>query len=102
MGIILAIFVFSVLVIFHEMGHFLIAKKNGIGVTEFSIGMGPRLFSFVKGGTRYSLKLIMFGGSCAMVGNDMFEAEYQKDDEEEEESIEGIKDEREDSFNNKS
>ena len=38
MGIILAIFVFSVLVIFHEMGHFLIAKKNGIGVTEFSIG----------------------------------------------------------------
>ena len=101
MGIILAIFVFSVLVIFHEMGHFLIAKKNGIGVTEFSIGMGPRLFSFVKGGTRYSLKLIMFGGSCAMVGNDMFEAEYQKDDEEEE-SIEGIKDEREDSFNNKS
>ena len=44
--IIIALLVFSVIVVIHELGHFLLAKKNGVGVTEFSIGMGPRLFSF--------------------------------------------------------
>ncbi|MBQ9765644.1 MAG: RIP metalloprotease RseP [Lachnospiraceae bacterium] len=68
MNIIVALIVFSILVFFHELGHMLLAKKNKIGVTEFSIGMGPRLFSFNKGGTKYSLKLIPFGGSCMMVG----------------------------------
>lgn len=70
MGIVLALLVFSFLVFFHELGHFLLAKKSGIAVTEFSIGMGPRLFSFVKGETRYSLKLLPFGGSCQMLGED--------------------------------
>lgn len=70
MGIILALLVFGFLVFFHELGHFLLAKKNGIAVTEFSIGMGPRLFSFVKGETRYSLKVLPFGGSCQMLGED--------------------------------
>lgn len=70
MSIVLALIVFSVLVIIHEFGHFLLAKKNGIGVTEFSVGMGPRLFSFVKGETRYSWKLLPFGGSCMMIGED--------------------------------
>ena len=69
-GIIIAIVVFSILVLFHEFGHFIMAKAVGIGVTEFSLGMGPRIFSFVKGGTRYSLKAFPFGGSCAMVGED--------------------------------
>ena len=53
----------------------LFAKLNGIGVTEFSLGMGPRLFSFQKGETRYSLKLLPIGGSCAMVGEDTDEEE---------------------------
>ena len=69
-SIIIAILVFSFLVITHELGHFLFAKKAGIGVTEFSVGMGPRLFSTVKGETRYSVKAIPFGGSCMMVGED--------------------------------
>ena len=47
MGIILAILVFGLIVTIHELGHFLLAKKNGIHVEEFSIGMGPRLFSKV-------------------------------------------------------
>ena len=55
--ILVALLIFSIIIVVHEMGHFLLAKKNGIGVTEFSIGMGPRLISFVKGGTRYSIKL---------------------------------------------
>ena len=63
MKFIIAILVFSVIVIFHELGHFLLAKRNGIEVTEFSLGMGPRLFSLERGGTRYSLKLFPIGGS---------------------------------------
>ena len=70
MSIILAILIFSVLVLFHEFGHFLFAKLSHITVLEFSLGMGPRLFSFEKGGTKYSLKLLPLGGSCLMEGED--------------------------------
>ena len=69
-NILIAVIIFSLIVIFHELGHFLLAKRNGIAVTEFSLGMGPRLISTVKGGTRYSLKLFPIGGSCMMVGED--------------------------------
>lgn len=65
-----ALLVFSVLILFHEFGHFLLAKRGGICVVEFSLGMGPRIFSFVKGGTRYSLNAFPFGGSCMMLGED--------------------------------
>ena len=68
--IIIALLVFSVIILFHELGHFLLAKRNNIAVTEFSLGMGPRLLSTEKGGTRYSLKLFPIGGSCMMVGED--------------------------------
>ena len=68
MSIILALLMFSLIVIIHELGHFLLAKKNGIAVTEFSLGMGPRIFSKEIGETAYSLKLLPFGGSCLMVG----------------------------------
>lgn len=70
MSIILALLIFSVIVIVHELGHFLLAKYNKVTVTEFSVGMGPRLLSHEWGGTRYSLKLLPFGGSCMMVGED--------------------------------
>ena len=75
MSILVAVIVFGMLIFIHEMGHFLLAKKNGIRVVEFSIGFGPRLFSFVKGDTRYSLKLLPFGGACQMLGEDYFEEE---------------------------
>ena len=48
MKIILAIVIFSAIILFHELGHFLLAKKNKIVVTEFSLGMGPRLLSTEK------------------------------------------------------
>lgn len=70
MKIALAIIIFSILILIHEFGHFLIAKKNGVRVVEFSLGFGPRLLSFVKGETRYSWKLLPFGGSCIMQGED--------------------------------
>lgn len=75
MKILIAIIIFSAIILFHEFGHFLFAKLNGISVTEFSLGMGPRLWSFQKGETRYSLKLLPLGGSCAMVGEDNAEEE---------------------------
>ena len=57
-SIILFLIIFFVVVISHEFGHFLLAKKNGIHVVEFFVGMGPTLFSFTKGDTKYSLKLV--------------------------------------------
>lgn len=75
MKILIAVIIFSVIIIIHELGHFLLAKKNGIVVTEFSLGMGPRLFSTQKGETRYSVKLFPIGGSCAMLGEDTGEDE---------------------------
>ena len=70
MSYILALIIFSAIVIFHELGHFLLAKWNGIEVIEFSLGMGPRLLSHVWGDTRYSLKLLPIGGSCQRVGEE--------------------------------
>lgn len=70
MSIISSVLILGLIVFIHELGHFLLAKKNGITVTEFSLGMGPRLGSFVRGGTRYSLKLFPIGGSCMMLGED--------------------------------
>lgn len=67
-GIILAIVILGVLILVHEFGHFILAKKNGIMVKEFSIGFGPRIVSWGKGETKFSWKAIPFGGSCTMLG----------------------------------
>ena len=67
--ILVAIFVFGVVIVVHELGHFWAARRVGILVEEFSIGLGPRLLSFKPGETRYSLKLFPFGGSCRMLGD---------------------------------
>lgn len=66
--ILIALVMLSIIICIHELGHFLLAKINGVTVTEFSLGMGPRLLSKKYKGTRYSLKLLPFGGSCMMLG----------------------------------
>lgn len=66
MGIILALLLFSFIVFFHELGHFLVAKCNGVDVEEFAIGMGPLLVSKEYKGTQYSWRLLPIGGFCAM------------------------------------
>ncbi|BAK99141.1 putative M50B family peptidase [Oscillibacter valericigenes Sjm18-20] len=68
--ILAAILMFGVLIALHELGHFLAAKACGVQVNEFSIGMGPALFSREKGGTQYSLRAFPVGGYCAMEGED--------------------------------
>jgi len=75
LSIILFLIIFLVVVIAHEFGHFIVAKKNGIRVVEFFIGMGPSLFSFQKGETKYSLKLFPVGGACMFEGEDGLEKE---------------------------
>ncbi len=69
-GIIVALFVFGLVVFVHELGHFITAKKSGITVNEFSIGMGPKLFSFNKNETAYSIRLLPIGGFVSMEGED--------------------------------
>lgn len=90
-NILIAVILFSAIILFHELGHFLLAKANGVGVIEFSLGMGPRILSFAKTDegkrvkffgsgkyfeehteyadhTLYSWKVFPFGGSCMMLG----------------------------------
>ena len=70
MKLIIALLIFSIIILFHELGHFLLAKANGIGVNEFSLGLGPTIWGIQKGETMYSLKLLPFGGACMMEGED--------------------------------
>src|SRR5699024_4797008 len=69
MGIIIAILIIGFIILFHELGHFALAKANGIRVDEFSLGLGPTLFGKKIGGTLFSVKLLPFGGAC-MMGED--------------------------------
>lgn len=68
--IIAAIVIFAVLIFVHEFGHFITAKLAKIKVHEFALGMGPRLFGFTKGETKYSVRLLPIGGYCALEGED--------------------------------
>ncbi len=63
-----AVVVLGVLIFVHELGHFLVAKRAGVGVTTFSLGFGPKLLGFTKGGTEYRLSAIPLGGFVRMVG----------------------------------
>lgn len=65
-----AIFVFLMVILFHEFGHFIVAKMVGIKVNEFSIGMGPKIFQKRKGETKYSIRLLPIGGYVSMEGED--------------------------------
>lgn len=69
-AIIAFLFVFSVIVIIHEFGHYYFAKKAGILVREFAIGMGPKIFQVRKGETVYTLRLLPIGGYVRMAGHD--------------------------------
>lgn len=77
MGIILTFVIFGIIVTFHEFGHFIIAKRSGIKVLEFSVGMGPRLYTYHGKETKYSLKLLPLGGSCLMLGEDATEEKLE-------------------------
>ena len=68
--ILIGILLFSIIIVFHELGHLIVAKKNGIKVSEFMVGFGPKIFSFQKGETVYAFRLFLIGGACQMLGED--------------------------------
>ena len=70
MKILFALIIFEVIILIHEFGHFIVAKKCGVKVNEFAIGMGPALLKKQKGETLYALRLFPIGGYCSMEGED--------------------------------
>ena len=64
------VFFFGFCIFIHELGHFLAAKKMGVQVNEFWIGMGPTILKHEYHGTMYCLKLLPVGGACVMEGED--------------------------------
>jgi len=87
-GYLAAVVVLGGIILFHEFGHYLLARLNGVAVVEFSVGFGPRILSWVskKTGIRYSLKLLPLGGSCAMLG----ECGEDEDEKEEIPDVKGV------------
>ena len=71
------ILVFGLIVFFHELGHFIFAKRAGILVREFAIGMGPKIFGMTKGETLYTIRLLPLGGYVRMAGQDFDQIELQ-------------------------
>jgi regulator of sigma E protease len=73
----------SVLIVLHELGHFFVARRNGVRVNEFALGMGPKVAGWVspRSGTLYSLRALPIGGFCLMEGEDnkTSEAEQQRE-----------------------
>ncbi|MGH2452587.1 MAG: M50 family metallopeptidase [bacterium] len=65
---------FGAMIFFHELGHFLVAKRAGVTVHAFALGFGPRLFAFRRAETTYALNLIPFGGYVKMAGEDFDDA----------------------------
>ena len=70
MSVLFAILLFSVLILVHELGHFVAAKMSGVQVNEFSMFMGPALWKKQVGETLYAIRLVPIGGYCAMEGED--------------------------------
>jgi len=68
MNFIKTLIILNILIFIHELGHYLAARAAGVHVKEFAIGFGSKIFSFSKGGTTYSLRLIPLGGYCNLQG----------------------------------
>lgn len=73
MAILITVIGFGIMIFIHELGHFIAAKRFGVLVHEFAIGMGPKIFSFDKGETKYSLRLFPIGGFVKLEGENELE-----------------------------
>ena len=72
-SLLIFLFILSTLIIVHESGHFIIAKRTGVRVEKFSLGFGPRLLKKKKGGTEYSISAILLGGYVKLAGDNLEE-----------------------------
>ena len=68
--VLITVFIFGLLIFIHEFGHFITAKSCGVKVHEFALGMGPKIFSFKKKETLYSIRILPIGGYVKMEGED--------------------------------
>ena len=75
-----ALIVLSILILIHEFGHFIIAKKSGVRVEKFSLGFGKEILGFTKRETRYSFSLLPFGGYVKMAGEEHDELKNKPDE----------------------
>ena len=75
LSLFISILALGAIIAFHEFGHFIVARFFGVGVIEYAIGMGPRIWSRISGNTRYSLRAVPFGGFCMMLSEDLAEPE---------------------------
>jgi len=92
MGIIIALVVIGIIIFFHEFGHYIFAKLAGCGVPQFSIGWGPKLFSFKRRETRYSFNLLsIIGGYVKLLGGDEGEEEVVTEEERQDAQIYKLK-----------
>src|ERR1700712_2296956 len=82
-SIVIFLLMLSVLVVLHEYGHFIVARLNGVRVTDFAMGFGPTLLKWTspRSGTNYRLNAFPIGGYCQMKGEDgqSTEAEQQRE-----------------------
>ena len=80
-SIIWFIIIFSIVVISHEFGHYLLARANGIRVKEFLVGFGPVIFKFKKGETVFKVCLLPLGGACVYDGMDEIDKDAEEEDD---------------------
>ena len=88
MTIIIFLVILAVLILVHEFGHFITAKKSGVRVDEFGLGFPPRLLKFKKGETIYSLNIIPFGGFVKILGENPISTPEEITEEEKKRSLE--------------
>ena len=81
MYVLIGILLLGILVAVHEFGHFMAARMTGIAVQEFAIGMGPKIIGWTsrKTGTKFSLRIVPFGGFCAFYGEDDVSGKFEAD-----------------------
>jgi len=80
MSLFIFLIVLSILIVVHEFGHFIVAKKSGVKVERFSLGFGPRLFSRKKGDTEYTICIFPMGGFVKLAGDNPDECKGGKDE----------------------
>ena len=78
--IVIAILILGVLVLVHELGHFLAAKQFGIGVEKFSLGFGRKIIGIKRGETEYMISLIPLGGYVKLMGQEVSDFPVKKQD----------------------
>ena len=80
MSILIFIIVLSILVLVHEFGHFIVAKRMGVRVEQFSLGFGPKIFGWKRANTEYSICAIPLGGYVKLAGDNPEEFKGQPDE----------------------